>query len=445
MTNLLEILIWTLPLEGVALFRIGGTYITLPLICCTLIVLWKTLCTLTGGMVCPLSYAGWAACGGIIFAGLLSGLNTLRYTYDQWKWPTSIGYTILLMAFIVAVSSQRLTHTQRERLVRSQLLVASLVALLALYQALALNTHVLPMAILPLNNTSLAPQGMITTSSFGGYVRPTGPFAEPSWLSHYLLLSYLVLYACGAFQSRPRAGSRLAKWIILAGYLSALSLGGFLLGAISALGYLCWRRWDRKSASWREVSTSRTSPTLVASGLVVIGAAVSAFWRSLASRLSLVLSSIRNFILSPSFFDVTESSVMRLSLSGAAIAVWSSSLQCILVGVGVGQFSSAMADLTGVSFGYSGIGWLNVLAEQGVIGALAMIVMFVWIWRREVTVHRDGALWAAVVFALIGAGFTGGLGFERSMKFWYFVALSLVISSQDIAPARGSVPAEPMI
>ena len=63
MTNLLEILIWTLPLEGVALFRIGGIYITLPLICCTLIVLWKTLCTLTGGRVSPLSYTGWARMG----------------------------------------------------------------------------------------------------------------------------------------------------------------------------------------------------------------------------------------------------------------------------------------------------------------------------------------------------------------------------------------------
>ena len=117
-----------------------------------------------------------------------------------------------------------------------------------------------------------------------------------------------------------------------------------------------------------------------------------------------------------------------------------------LFGWGVGEFGNAALVTEVPTLPFSGTGWTSVLVEQGVIGFAAYSYFF-WTFlkgikegfgasvfldsRRRLAKIDRGIMMLLVVF-LILSGISGGLGFERSLRFWV-IATSVNIVRRSVA------------
>jgi O-antigen ligase len=147
-----------------------------------------------------------------------------------------------------------------------------------------------------------------------------------------------------------------------------------------------------------------------------------------------------------------ESVLDRLSLGLSAVSVWLYSPITLLVGWGVGSFQHGSEAVWAAAYPYSGFGWTNVLAEQGLLGLVAYSAFFgtlaaKW-WRLQrasaVIPRRLAPSFRLMIIMFVLSGFTGGFGFERSVVLWSLLSSLNLVARSALQESTGmrSVEAE---
>lgn len=240
-----------------------------------------------------------------------------------------------------------------------------------------------------------------------GHHWATGTFINKNHYAAHLSLGIsLMLGVCMAFISRRHAGSHSASWqgwlerlaatlldpgylrfgfllVLLTALFFSQSRGAFLSLAIAAGGLLCfgmyWRdyRASATCAPGYRSAERRFLPWLILLGLVA------AVWLSSSGLFGR---------LSPS--DLTDSGRLvtwRITLS-IALDHW-------VFGIGHGAFQYVFthykeAALDGILYDFAHNDHLQLLAEQGVIGSLFFLSVFLLCWRQMLFAYckRDGSV-----------------------------------------------------
>ena len=160
------------------------------------------------------------------------------------------------------------------------------------------------------------------------------------------------------------------------------------------------------------------------------------FLNALVSRINIVIDSLRLYSSSSTSFVRYDSVTMRLSLSilGAKMFVRFPVLS-VIFGAGIGGFQYALAKYFSYTFGYSGFGWTNLLVEQGIFGLFAYLIFMLNLVISFIKLSLDSHYrtyyseinsFILILLMLFFDGFTGGLGFERSILIWFLFTLSFI-------------------
>jgi len=420
----LYLLLAALPFEGMAALVVSEAALSIPLLLSGLLValLFVEVVrrgTVTLGTVELLSLA-------LVLPAGLSFLGAISQGVLSAEYYRSLAYAVFLPLLFVLSAQLRLSPRQAEGLVWFQVAIAVGVALVGVYQVIANNTAI-PDLYFPLANPVV---GLQRGGTFGQYERPASFFAEPSWFAHYA--AYGTLLAAGMLVARRRRLlPLLAVAVNAAGLILAFSLGGYLvvLAALSAQVIIS----GPKRASLRRL----LAPALVAGVALtlVVGTPLRWLVQDLAFRVNLIQNSVDLLRSAPGYVLIGQESVTdRLSLSIVGVAAWAETPMTMVFGWGVGMFHEATAALVGVPYPYSGFGWTNVLAEQGVLGLVAYLAFFLAFAKSTQHTPRraPGYRSAATAVSLAGllflfVGFTGGFGFERSLILWTLLATTNVL------------------
>jgi hypothetical protein len=121
---------------------------------------------------------------------------------------------------------------------------------------------------------------------------------------------------------------------------------------------------------------------------------------------------------------------MRISLSYSGLIIWTNNVQGFLFGSGIGQYGYTFYQLLGYKFSYSGIGWVNILVEQGILGFISFSYVLFSLSNKRITNYgfSKASSPKILIIMVIVAGFTGGFGFERSASIWIIFTLIYLVA-----------------
>lgn len=427
---LFSIVLVLLPFEGFEVFSFRGIHLSLPLFFIVFLVFASVLrIFIKGRFVYDLStfLAILVLLSG--FTSVLSGLIEGASKLELFK---SLFLTLILVLYFLGISQVKFSFGEIVLILKLLVLSGVVWSLVGIYQALANNTS-LPDLFFNLTNPDVGPQKI---SCFGSYIRPTSIFAEPSWFGHYLILSLASLV--GVYKRMNKASFYFCLISLISGIILTLSFGSYLLLIILlffTVNLLLFRQRRRKLfAKSKKNRWNLLKGLYLLFGIVVLIILIRAtlhplqmIYQAVKLRTSVIFSSLKLYFLSPEPFVVYDSVSMRLSLSYAGIMIWLHSPLTLFFGVGLGNFLYGAKKFLSFSFGYSGIGWTNILAEQGLFGFLSyflFFITFIFEFRKltkqdesKVNIYISISLYLLSVI-LFFSSFTGGFGFERSIIIW---------------------------
>lgn len=376
-----------------------------------------------------------------VFSGFIEGSSKL----ELFK---SFFLILILVLYFIGISQVRFTLGGIVLILKLLVLSGVVWSLVGIYQALANNTS-LPDLFFNLTNPITGTQRI---SYFGSYIRPTSIFTEPSWFGHYLILSLASLV--GVYKKMNKASFYFCLLSLISGIISTLSFGSYLLLIILLFftaNLLLLRKRRRKLLT----KPKKNNRNLLKGIYFLFGIVIIIFlikitlyplqmiYQEIELRMNIVFSALKHYFLSPEPFVVYDSVSMRLSLSYAGIMIWLNSPLTLFFGVGLGNFFYGAKKFLGVSFGYSGTGWTNILAEQGLLGFMSYFLFFIsYIFKFRKLIKQDESkvdtyyisrsLYLLTVMLFFSA-FTGGFGFERSITIWsMFVVLEVAYNALKV-------------
>ena len=418
-----------LPFEGYSL-NYGSISLSVPLIFIIIISFFSLIRVFLIGYL----KGGWFYVLLILTAGVFSCISGIYFGVPISKLTTSLLLITILIIFFISISQINFEKSKLDKLIKIIINYSCILAVIGLYQVIANNTS-LPDLYFRFNNPVIGGQKI---SVLGTFVRPTSVFAEPSWLGHYMLFSFFLLLGHKEYFNKKRYNIYLI--ILILSIIFSLSFGTFLLWAITVLAFKIIKM---SSVSRRHfTNTKNTKRILVPIVLLFIAFGlifrnfITMFLNALVSRINIVIDSLRLYSSSSTSFVRYDSVTMRLSLSilGAKMFVRFPVLS-VIFGAGIGGFQYALAKYFSYTFGYSGFGWTNLLVEQGIFGLFAYLIFMLNLVISFIKLSLDSHYrtyyseinsFILILLMLFFDGFTGGLGFERSILIWFLFTLSFI-------------------
>lgn len=429
----LSALVASVPFEGYIAANLLGYPLSVPLSVAVAFLGVAMLALLLDGRLTldAMSRVGIA----LAAASALSGVGAVSLGILSIEYLRSLSLGLFLIGLFVMMSQGRFRSRSARPMMWWIAAIGAGISLLAIYQACANLQHGAPTLLFQLTNPLTGPQRQYAYSYVSGFLRPTAFFAEPSWLAHYLAMSGLV---AGLLMTRTRY--RLASTSLLVlnamGFLVAFSLGAYIALLCAGMAALCVVR----PRLWRILGTV----SLVAIAMLVFLPKLSStLVRDLGARVDLLDTSAQQFAGgAEQRVSSSTSEILRLGAALTGVDVTFSSPVTALIGCGIGsydrvaQLSSSKTDLA-----FSGTGWTSVLVEQGLFGVAVYLVFFWTLLSRTLRKEhgcasggrKEGVLrmrrfyLCAMAFLLAFSGLTGGLGFERSLRFWVFASVVVVL------------------
>lgn len=372
----------------------------------------------------------------LVIPGVISGFGAIVQGVNLQGCFRSLTYAIYFPLLFILFSQHRFNEANLRKFLWFILWIGSVVAVVGIYQAFANIGVGLPQLYFHLTSSITGFQRQYAFGASGTYLRPTSFFAEPSWFGHYLIP---IIFAGIMLFTRTKRVVLLINLLLINAFalLATFSLGAYLsfAGALSLVWLL------RARNHLRDLFIGGISFTLL--GILAYIFApdlVHTLSHNMVARFDLIIRSTTEFLRYPSFSNLALSStVYRAGTSWLAILLWTHSPVTILVGWGVGEFGNAVQAVYSTYVRFSGTGWTSVMAEQGIVGLLFYMLFF---WNLFVNIggktHRLGfshsrregvdsfALTALIIFFILD-GFTGGLGFERSLPFWVLLSITNIL------------------
>jgi hypothetical protein len=368
----------------------------------------------------------------LIFSAVISIFAPIIYELNFQEYLRSLAYALYFPALFILASQIRLNQKELRRFLWFIIFIGIIISIIGIYQAIANNTSMgLPNLYFNLTSSITGYQRQYAFGTAGIYLRPTSIFAEPSWFGHYLVFIIFI--------------SLLLYKKILYNHFIWLLIVVNILALILTLSFGCY--------------------------LALIGAFLISYFLTFRSNFNLIFKILFIFILIcgvtfitfpelvnrlvPDFLERTKldsssllegfhnrelpslsqgSILIRFSSSWAGLLLCSYSPVTFLFGWGIGEFQTVVQnsyDWAGPAF--CGTGWANILIEQGIFGLIFYLVFFTTILlsikciRRKNIRNLEIFALLALLFFFIISGFTGGIGFERSMTFWCLIMIFNII------------------
>lgn len=397
---LLVLFIVVSPLSGFAAFTVGDVGVRFTWVVGALLVGLGVLrvgsrkrLSFSTPLVLILLWFGWAVVTGIV------PLSAGNATYIR-EFLFGIARYGLFVGVIVAVMNFGLKERTLYRLFRVLAIVATVVSLYAIYQFFA-RQYGLPFAYLHLSNPSLPVSVQVGSTYYTDrvFARVTSVFMEPSWLGMYLL-SAIIVVAVPLFYERSQEILFADRWknvavlsLLLLAFVLAYSLGAYasLTAVVPVFVFFDWPRvrsslpetlgppvllyaaFDAITERGRitKVVLSRIYEILLKVVNKIAGISINVGPKSDESDKSTASSGGS----APPGEEVRSSLGTRVAEVQSSIDVWA---YHPLLGVGTNNFQFySSTGKPAISFGYT-----LVLAEEGLIGLVLLLVFFGFLLYR---------------------------------------------------------------
>jgi hypothetical protein len=359
-----------------------------------------------------------------------------EHIIEFWKSEVQLFYGVLLF---FAVSSLRLKTGNIVILLKALILLSVLIALFGLYQ-LPARLYGLPGAFLKFTNPSVA--GLAQTFGYVfAFARASSVFSEPSYFGRYMV--GILALSVTAYLHNPKMFGKVIYFqaILLAqiiGLVASLSMGAFYLAAEVAVAMLIFEPVFIK----KKILKLLVALVAAAFAGIIIVDLVTEF--PIITILYERVFGIYKFILGDSSYLVPGESVnFRVDSAMVALRVWEDHP---IYGIGLGSYtlvSSRYGELN--PFGYAANTIVNMLAESGIIGCVALLgfglasIRGLWRVFKNKYVYSDPIvsdemsrlqLCARMVFYMLGFEILywhfGGSIFQPGL--WFYFGLGALIT-----------------
>lgn len=420
------LLVGALPFEGFVACFIRGYPISVPLLVSTISLCMLLLDAFLSRDLRTDRTSATALM--LVLPGFVSGISALFYQTSVADYLSSLVYSLYLCTLFLLLSRGGFSDSGLIGFLWFVLCAGTAVAAVGIYQAVANNLGTFPRLEFPLTNPVTGPQRQYAFGATSTYLRPTSFFAEPSWFAHFQV--YTVFSGAMLYGRTKHAVLATALLVINASAIFlAFSFGAYMIfvGSLIAGLVLDDRRYRGRHFLGAMAIVGTTEVLLYA----VLPHLTVTIWRDLVQRFQEVAEA--GFLLGhpPSSASWNSSMSVRLGTSLIAIDLWMQSPLTFLVGWGVGEYANVVARFYKVTMPFAGTGWASVLIEQGLLGLLSYMLFFLSLLFNVVQAARAErfhwstdrfAIGSLVVF-LVLAGLSGGLGFERSLRFWTVLSM----------------------
>jgi hypothetical protein len=335
---------------------------------------------------------------GFVITFLITGLLGAIFLFDPnatgsqlVDFGTKAAQLLLSIVFFFVISSLPMSENDLRSILRIWILVAFVISLFAIYQVFA-RYYGWPFAYLELTNPSVTAGGGEPRVIYG-YTQVSSVFREPSYLGAYLLGPIILL---GVFLLRDGGHlilgrSSIVSWMVLLTLFLALLLTSSQATYLSLLVTIC------SMYAVREIEHTRLTRLISALLIFLIlgGAILTLFGINFFGALSLRFKYLIINMMNPTETAEISSFRIRSECTLVALDVWRSHP---FLGVG----------LNGLSFHtdrceYS-LGWSQLLADQGVLGTIALILVFLTLIRSLARASRStfqSSFWSIISLSLI--------------------------------------------
>jgi len=432
---LLCLLILSLPFYDFSLFSIGtSTILRTTFIAGGLLIIVFFLRVLSTKGRFKVNKALWAVVAFNI-ACLLSIINLLGKDITHLVEFSTVWLQLAFVSLLFfSLANLRINSGQLFKVLQVWLLVAFLVSLYTIYQTFARNFD-LPFAYLKLNDPLRPWQG---AGVFGGYVRPSSTFAEPTYLGTYLLGPILLMMIP---RRRVFFQNPLFHYLVLVTILLAFLLAFGLASWLTLIAVVFFAFW--KKGGLRLII--RVIGIMFMVGLVILGIQMAGIpFSHITYRFEALFAGLERgglYAISPGSIGV------RLASVTAAFKVW---ISHPFLGVGLNNVRFYEPQLIpqwyiGPEMTFAGAHnmWVNVLAQVGIIG----FIPFVLIWIRSLQMAKgasytcqgkEGILAQAIFYILLADVIRGLMGISFiHPRVWLHLGLASLICSISKVRAQG--------
>jgi hypothetical protein len=327
-----------------------------------------------------------------IYTGVLSAINLFNASNDQFiDFATKAAQLLLVLPVFFVVSSLPAGEEELRTGLRIWIFAALVTSVYAVYQLFA-RVYGWPFAYIELTNPSVA-YGGDEARVYDRYAEISSFLREPSYLGAYLIGPILL---CSVFLLNGKGHVLLTKssilnWTLLAVLALALLLSGSqgaYVTLIATIGIMYATNRISRNSTTKLVMIFLV--LLLASGVLLASLGVD-FFGALSLRLKFLLLNI----MDPAGTSEVTSFRVRAECSLAALGVW---IAHPILGVGLNNMSyyTDVCDFT--------LGWGQLLVDQGMLGFIALILVFWALLRGLSRLSKEPSLspfWSLVIVGLI--------------------------------------------
>jgi hypothetical protein len=400
-----------------------GKPLDLATLCAVLFVLTCLPLLTTGARPGPAVFAA-----GSVLLPLLSLLPPRPDFFDVTAFARSYAHWLLLIAFFLGALRLDLSEKRCQRVFLANVVMASAVALFALYQVLGIPRH-WPATGAILVSFQREP---LRLDAVRGYLRPTSVFPEPGWMGGYLVWT-LVLFATLLPARRPasRVALLAASALVLAAILASVSWGTYacllVVGILMAVSVVKRRLLSGRIvfAAVAVLALLFVAGSLSPPGRRILGA-VRVRWVSLTTT-PLAADEPRT--------DRDDSLRVRFqnTLCMARVA-----LRHPLRGIGLGQFATyakteEKAQERTLGAAWCGTdaweGWPGIAAEVGLGGPVLLLGAFFLVLRRRPALRESPCRSPFLAAALVAFAAVAQISSASYIDLWWWYPLSLAAAA----------------
>lgn len=408
---------------------VGGRAIDLATILAALFVLSTPPRTLARRI------ASWPWLLAFAFVPLLALLLPEAPPFSHRQFALSWGHWLLVTGFFVSALDLDLDPRRVSRLLLAQVVLASTVAVFALYQVAAWSAG----GGWPLSGPLLCPlqkEPLRLSAYVAGFVRPTSVFLEPAWLAGYLAWTF----ACAGALAAAAAGARRAALgaaaaTIAVALVATVSPGGYLDLAAGALALVLAAAAPGVRSLRAPGLAFALGTSLAVVGVVLLAPAGRPIVSAIAARARQL---VRTSITAPERGSPGQDPSAALRLVSARDSVrllarrpWN--------GIGLGQFPAFQQAVNGrlPSESQPWLGWLGIAAEAGALGPVLLALPLALAVARLRGASRGARLLVPALVALLAVQPLHG-AYYIDLAWWFPAALAFVAAA---ARGAGSGPA----